>query len=270
MAEITLSDYLGYLFAEISKARDMADRYSKEIALVYAKDDILRHFSVPRFKIPKMDLTIPVLVSAIQMSTSGFRMRAEDFRRLVVGKATALATTVRDNRVVIADPDPDPGPTRAVRTRATREGPGTSPVDPSRPSPIRADGLDALAEAFYQLLAANQDPSFVDGIISHQWEAIVDKVLLVNGLNAEYARQNPNNELRNQTMLVLSAAIKGSTGVSKPTIDTLLVNPETNVIRSGSDAASVFTIRAELMEEGLFVKSVKDESGAESHVVEFE
>lgn len=68
MAEITLSEYLGYLFAEISKARDMADRYSKEIALLYAKDDVLRHFSVPRFKIPKMDLTIPVMVSAVRMS----------------------------------------------------------------------------------------------------------------------------------------------------------------------------------------------------------
>ena len=269
MAEITLSDYLGYLFAEISKARDMADRYSKEIALAYAKDDILRHFSVPRFKIPKLDLTIPVLVSGMQLSATSFRMSAEDFRQLVVGKAIALATTVRDNKIVIVTPVP--GPTPVVRTRASREGPGTSPVDPNRPAPIRADGLNDLAAQFYQALAANQEQSSLDGIIDNHWLVIVDKVLSANGLGAEYARQNPNNELFKQTMSVLAASIKANFGTSKKaTIDTLLVNPETNVIRNGSDAASVFTIRAELMEEGLFVKSFTDESGAESHIVEFE
>lgn len=270
MAEITLSDYLGYLFAEISKARDMADRYSKEIALVYAKDDILRHFSVPRFKIPKMDLTIPVLVSGMQLSSSSFRMSAEDFRQLVVGKAVALATTVRDNKIAIVTPG-DPVTTPVVRSRATRQGPGESPVDPNRVAPIRADGLNDLAARFYQALAANQDPGALDGIIDNHWLVIVDKVLSANGLGAEYARQNPNNELFKQTMSVLTASIKTNFGAArKATIDTLLVNPETNVIRTGGDAASVFTIRAELMEEGLFVKSFTDESGAESHVVEFE
>src|SRR5688500_9021169 len=37
MAEVALSDYIAYVFQEISKARDMADRYSKEVALAYAK-----------------------------------------------------------------------------------------------------------------------------------------------------------------------------------------------------------------------------------------
>ena len=56
MADITLSDYLAFILSEISRARDMADRYTREIALVYAKDDVLRHFSVPRFKLSKMDV----------------------------------------------------------------------------------------------------------------------------------------------------------------------------------------------------------------------
>ena len=49
MAEITLADYAGYIFIEIVKAREMADRYSRALADVYAQDPVLKHFSVPRF-----------------------------------------------------------------------------------------------------------------------------------------------------------------------------------------------------------------------------
>src|SRR3954471_11718561 len=86
MAEVALSDYIAYVFHEISRARDMADRYSKEVALAYAKDDVLRHFSVPRFKVAKMDLNMPVLVSGVQVkSLMRFGMDRQEFKRLFLG-----------------------------------------------------------------------------------------------------------------------------------------------------------------------------------------
>ena len=61
MSEITLSDYTGYIFRELIKARQMSDEYARQVALTYAQDPVLQHFTAPRFKIPKMELTIPVL-----------------------------------------------------------------------------------------------------------------------------------------------------------------------------------------------------------------
>ena len=58
MPEVTLADYTGYILLELTKAREMADAYSREVAERYRNDPVLQHFSTPRFKIPKMELTI--------------------------------------------------------------------------------------------------------------------------------------------------------------------------------------------------------------------
>lgn len=54
-----LNEYLGGLVSEIAAARKMADLQTVEIAKEYAKDDLLKHFSIPRMKIGSVDLTVP-------------------------------------------------------------------------------------------------------------------------------------------------------------------------------------------------------------------
>ena len=39
-----------------------------------------------------------------------------------------------------------------------------------------------------------------------------------------------------------------------------MINAQTNVVKDGSSDTSVFTIKAELIEEGVIIKSVKDET----------
>lgn len=56
----TLNEYLGGLFASISRARASADIQTAQIAEQYARHDLLRHFSVPRMRISDIELTIPV------------------------------------------------------------------------------------------------------------------------------------------------------------------------------------------------------------------
>ncbi|WP_394673870.1 hypothetical protein [uncultured Chryseobacterium sp.] len=55
----TLNEYLGGIVSEIASARKMADLQTIQIAREYAKDELLKHFSVPRMKIGTVDLTIP-------------------------------------------------------------------------------------------------------------------------------------------------------------------------------------------------------------------
>ncbi len=62
-----LSETLGHLLCEITRARMAADRESVRIARQYAEDDggLLRHFPVPRMRMPQLELTLPVVVSQI-------------------------------------------------------------------------------------------------------------------------------------------------------------------------------------------------------------
>ena len=237
MAEVALSDYIAYVFQEISKARDMADRFSKEVALSYAKDDVLRHFSVPRFKIARMDLNMPVLVSGVEItSLMKFRMDRQDFKRLVLGMILEILKSII------------PRPDKALRT----------------------DGVDAILDVLHEQLTVNPDPRRPDDIVTRGWNDAFRHVLNVNEIPNELA-QRIAAELLARLLGELIAKVKASTATSRGTLESLFVNPETNVVKNGSSDASVFTIKAELMEEGLFIKSVKDEkTGAESSVVEFE
>ncbi|MEN4759533.1 hypothetical protein ABEG63_04260 [Chryseobacterium sp. C39-AII1] len=60
----TLNEYLGGIVSEITAARKMADMQTVEIAKEYAKDDLLKHFSIPRMKVGTVDLTVPFAKAA--------------------------------------------------------------------------------------------------------------------------------------------------------------------------------------------------------------
>lgn len=54
-----LNEYLGGIVSELASARKMADLQTLEIAKEYAKDEMLKNFSIPRMKIGTVELTIP-------------------------------------------------------------------------------------------------------------------------------------------------------------------------------------------------------------------
>lgn len=58
-----LNEYLGGIVSEISTARKMTDLQTVQIAKEYAKDDLLKHFSIPRMKVGTVDLTIPFAIA---------------------------------------------------------------------------------------------------------------------------------------------------------------------------------------------------------------
>src|SRR6266436_181269 len=62
-----LNEYLGAIVAHLSQARVLADLESAKIALTYADNDLLRHFSIPRMRIDDVELTVPVAVSELEI-----------------------------------------------------------------------------------------------------------------------------------------------------------------------------------------------------------
>jgi hypothetical protein len=250
MADITLSDYLAFILSEISRARDMADRYTREIALAYAKDDVLRHFSVPRFKLSKMELNIPVLVSGVEVSSlMQFHMSREDFGSFLIRKLNDLVVLVRRATTMVTSP-----PSSTVGAK-----------------PIRTDGVEPLIDAFYDRLISLPDPSHPESVITDNWSSIAIKVLTLNEISLQQINVKPVPDLISRPLPGMIDEIKVKISVPKATIERLMINAQTNVVKDGSSDTSVFTIKAELIEEGVIIKSVRDETtGAESSVVEFE
>ncbi len=251
MAEVLLSDYLAYVFSQISKARDMADRQSKEIASVYAKDEVLRHFSVPRFKLAKMDLTMPIMVSDVGVSSlMRLQLTRDDFRTFIVGKLIDVIGLVLPIRL------------RTATKAGARAGATGS---------IRTDGIEPVIDTFYDQLNAMSDLSRPENVINSNWSGIVEKTFSINKIPFELTKLKPVAELLARALSTLSEALKAKMNIEKATIERLLINPVTNAVKDGSSEQSVFTIKAELIEEGLLIKRVRDETtGAESSVVEFE
>ncbi len=274
MAEITLADYVGFIFSEITRARDHADRVSKDIALVYAQDEILKHFSVPRFKIPEMEITVPVLITGARFTTAlVFNLSQEKFASIVTDKVNKAMQTIAINKngfirdiFVIKDFDtkfvvrPDvvirPTPVRSSARGKT---------------PLKAEGDPDRILAFYDDLKNNLDPSNPDNLVQIRFANIFNKNLEERKLTDDYKKQNPNNELFIKTTNELIAIVKQNTVVSSTKIENLLVNPETNAVNNGSTESTVFTIKAKIVEDGIFIKNIIDpDTQKESKIVEFD
>lgn len=238
MGDIALSDYLAYVFQEISKARTMADHYTKEVAAAYASDDVLRHFPVPRFKIAKLDLTLPVFVSAVQINpVANLEITEQELKQAMTA---AVASVVN-------------APTPGIIAKAI-------------PIPVDVDDA-SIAVIHKKLNTSNERPEVA---VKAHLTGLVMEVFKKNGIKKDLSK-GPSSEILDAKAVELADVIRKKLTITKGTVNGLLVNPETNVVKTGGATAPLLTIRAELLEEGLFVKSVRDEAtGKETSIVEFD
>lgn len=308
MTQITLSDYVGFIFSEIVRARSVSDAESKRIALIYKEDEILKNFSVPRFKIPEMDLTIPVLVSGARFkNTLAFTAQQQSFNDFMNAKLDNAIQTIRirqtgldknfeavRNNVFTPTPS-QPADTYAkgavaasakkatatkkAAAKATAAVTGTSgtgiaaPTTPTTPLPTTPNPalLNALLQDFYTQLRNNPDPSTPENIVQVQWARLLDRKLTDTGLITAYRTLYPNGELFTQTVGEVLTYVRNNTVVMRSEIENLLVNPETQTVKDGSNENSVFIVKAKIVEDGVFIKEVTDEQGVvQERFVEFD
>jgi hypothetical protein len=66
-----LGDYIGHLLSEITIARMQADLEAVRVAELYASHPLLRNMPVPHFRLPEVDLDVPVVVKQVEEPRAG-------------------------------------------------------------------------------------------------------------------------------------------------------------------------------------------------------
>ncbi|AXG69295.1 hypothetical protein KORDIASMS9_01515 [Kordia sp. SMS9] len=69
---ITLKDYIGKIYKEVTNAKVQSDIETLAIAQEYVANPMLKHFSVPNIRIKNMELTIPVAVDKTETVTRDY------------------------------------------------------------------------------------------------------------------------------------------------------------------------------------------------------
>lgn len=95
-----LGDYLGVLLSEITVARMHADLEAVRVAELYAGHPLLRHMPVPRFRLPDVEIDIPVAIGEMAEPASGAPLRGaptmSEIRRTF---DKALAAWAKEERI---------------------------------------------------------------------------------------------------------------------------------------------------------------------------
>lgn len=268
---ITLKDYLGFIFKEITDSRLALDYYVAEKAQEFAQNEIMKNFPVPRFRVPEMELNIPVLIAGAKYtSTLQFKMDEALFQQYIIGSLNQGIQTLKIRMQKSQNTNPGGG--------------GLGPIKP----PIRIDiikpilikpigkskdfgktSIDLLKE-FYQKLNDNPIKAFPENIVKVYCENLFFEAIKENNIDPQTIKpEHKIDELSDLFENQVLIKVKENTVIVSNELKNLLVNPETQLVKENSGEFSVFQIKAKVNEEGVFIHTVKDENG-EKKIVEFE
>jgi hypothetical protein len=157
-----LGDYLGHLLSEITMARMQADLEAVRVAELYADHPLLRYMPVPRFRMPDVDLDVPIVIKEVEESQAGESTHgtpAVAEMRKAFDKALTSAVTVE--RVPL-----DPAMKKKLKTALDRKA-----LNLSRPSEI-AFNMNRVASEFTKIalqatagmVQADQQAMFEEGL----------------------------------------------------------------------------------------------------------
>ncbi len=265
---ITLSEYLNFILKEITDARIGLDHYVAEVAQTMAKDEVMKHFQVPRFRMPEMDLNIPVLISGAKYSsTIQFVMDQNEFYSFIIAARNQAIQTLKIRMVRTAFPIGGAG---IISTPLNIGILNPVKVNPSITNSRGTKDQNELLATFYQKLVDNSIPNYPDNIVSIFCDNLFSEAMSEEKIESQKIKPEHQLEsiLDNFTKIVLQKVVE-NTVIIKNILKNLLVNPETQLIKENSNEFSVFQLKAKINEEGLQIHTVKDENG-EKKIVEFE
>lgn len=138
-----LGDFLGQLMAEVTIARAQADVESIRIAELYSGHDLLRHFPIPRVRLPDVQIDLAIVNRAEAAATSEQRVFpsakdiAAEFHQKAVEHLKSAGVNLSAGRARTLE-------ARLMKIAMSFEQPAGIPVDVSRLSSELANGAHAI------------------------------------------------------------------------------------------------------------------------------
>lgn len=230
---IRLSEYLGLIFKEVSVARTMADAEAQRVAELYKSDEMLQHFSIPRFKIPEISLNIPLAISDIEVEAIyEFQLKEKQVQDFFHQKFSIKNDIQRYEEIWDFYKKIQKNPSK-----------------------------DYQKNLAYKLT-----------VVHKEFDRVMQSVLLRNRIKIRFSENNPavRKDYLAQTKQQFQHLVEQSFVVKEQKLKSLLVKPESENIKKECAEHSVFSIQAKLVEEGFTMNTLKDESGNQVNVVHFE
>lgn len=266
---ITLKDYLGFIFQEITDARIGLDYYVAHKAQEMSKDEVMKHFQVPRFRVPEMEVNIPVLISGAKYNSAiKFAFEKLEFEKFVLGTLQYYIQTIKIKLSKINKAPLPPGVIKPPIKIDIIRSINIKPIQNNEK--VNLSNVVLMISEFFDKLETNPIPSYPDNIVTIYCENIFHQGLKEGQIKTETFGKDINlDELIDQFVATILIEIKEQTIVVSNSLKNLLVNPETQLIKENSNEFSVFQIKAKINEEGLKIHTIKNEEG-ESKIVEFD
>jgi len=153
-----LGDYLGQLLSEITIARMHADLEALRVAELYASHPLLRTMPIPHFRLPDVELEVPVVIKQMDEPRPGESTRGGvDLKTLRKAFDTALTLQLRKSRIKLSD----------EQTKSMQALIDAAASDEDLPREIAVDTnrvADRFADAVSKVLTAAVPPENSDGL----------------------------------------------------------------------------------------------------------
>ena len=151
-----LGDYLGQLLSEITIARMHADLEALRVAELYASHPLLRTMPIPHFRLPDVELEVPVVIKQMDEPSPGKPPRGGvDPKTLRKAFDSTLALQLSKSRIKLS----------AEQTKNMQALIDTAASDEDLPHEIAVDTnrvADRFADAVSKVLAATVPPDNPD------------------------------------------------------------------------------------------------------------
>lgn len=174
MAELPLAELLGAIISSLVRGRAAADLEAVAVAERYRANPLMRHLAVPRFRIPEVTLSLPLVVATAsppeQPQPAVDVHDPEDLARLTI----EVLKTLR--------PAPPASALKAVRREFIAQGVALSP-SPTSGERMHLTDLLGLAETMCRtaVRALRKDPAMEEGekdptVLAH-WQNRLREIL---------------------------------------------------------------------------------------------
>ncbi len=253
---ITVAQYLSFIFSEITRARVIADTESLRIAEEYSKSPLMKYFSVPRFKIPELELSVPMVIAGAQYNNIYFfTWEQSEFEKLMAGYVNRFGQQ-------FVKPFPyearEMEKVRALVLEAYKDF-ATMPNVQDLKQLLEEKKLDAI--------------QYIDQLVKTLLAMYANQERVKPGTILPFSRivrTQTQEELVSEWKRIITQQLLENIRLKESMLKALLISPETNIVKTEGTDISILQIRAKITEEGIFVNSVQNENGEETKVVDFE